>query len=212
MTAGRRTTLTGARDGDGAMVEPYPREDSMITSRTTWWVPVGPALMLVGYLAPGEWAGFFGLLSTPFLLVTVTVAAAAGRAFAPRAAVVALAGLVANIVGLAALHGIELAGAGDVSDDLTAQPAGILLAILFFGGNLVGSVALVWAQLRTRTLPRWVPMLNIAAVVGDFAIPDGASPVVKSAGIALFVVWSVALAVALHGTSARVLMREEMAR
>ncbi|MCY1138045.1 hypothetical protein OWR29_08555 [Actinoplanes sp. Pm04-4] len=57
-----------------------------------------------------------------------------------------------------------------------------------------------------------MPALNIAAAAGDFAIPDGAPQLVKSAGITLFLIWSVALAVALHGTSARVPMPEEMAR
>lgn len=127
----------------------------------------------------------------------------------------ALAGLVCNIVGLAALHGLEAAqllldraGADHTTttaafDALTDLPVGKLELVLFLGGNLIGSAALIWAQFRTRTLPWHVPILNVLGLAADVAIPDEAPPAVKAAGISLFVIWSVALAFAIRRPSRR---------
>jgi hypothetical protein len=122
-------------------------------------------------------------------------------------------------VGLAALHGIEaielvLAKSGmdkaadQAFDGFTSIPPGQLEVVLFFGGNLIGSAALIWAQFRTATLPWRVPVLNLAAVAADFTMPDGAPPAVKSAGMLLFATWSVALALAVrHPVQRRPLRR-----
>jgi hypothetical protein len=200
---------------------------SRTRDRAAILLPIGPLIMLAGYIALNvegddarSWSIFFDLLSTPFLLVTVAIAAAASWRAAPRSSVVALAGLVANVIGLAALHGIEAfqlvleqsgmdpAAIQSAFDAFTTLPVGRLEVVLFFGGNLVGSAALLVAQFRTRTLPWRVPMLNLVAIAADLTIPDGAPPLVKSAGISLFVVWSVALAFAIKRPATRTPLRK----
>ena len=243
------TVLTGVRDGPTAIVEvrytqPNRKDPDMTTtvdaphqnvplvaSRTRTWaavlLPIGPLVMLAGYVVAigesqgaQEWAVFFDLLSTPFLLITVAIAAAASWRAAPRASGVALAGLVCNIIGLAALHGIEAfqlllekhgtdeAAIDAVFDAFTSLPVGQLEVVLFFVGHLVGSAALLWAQFRTPTLPWHVPILSLASIATDFAIPDTAPPLVKSAGISLFVVWSIALALAIRRPTQRTPLRK----
>lgn len=195
-------------------------------SRAAVLLPIGPLIMVAGYVAEyGQgsnaqgWSVFFDLLSTPFLLITITVAAAACWRATPRWSAVALAGVVCNIIGLAALHGIEAfqlvmeqsgmdkAAIESAFDAFAALPVGRLEVVLFFGGNLVGSAALIVAQFRTSTLPWRVPILNVLAVAADVTIPDSASPLVKSAGISLFVLWSVALAVAIKRPTPRAPLR-----
>jgi hypothetical protein len=200
---------------------------SRIRNRAAILLPIGPLIMLSGYVAQtGEgydarsWSLFFDLLSTPFLLITATVAAAVCWRAAPKTSVVALTGLVCNIIGLAALHGIEAiqlvlersgmeqAAIRSAFDSFTTLPVGRLEVVLFFGGNLVGSAALLVAQFRTCTLPWRVPILNLFAIAADFTIPDGAPPLVKSLGISLFVVWSVALALAIKRPVTRTPLRK----
>jgi hypothetical protein len=200
---------------------------SRTRNRAAILLPIGPLIMLAGYVALNNegydargWSIFFDLLSTPFLLITATIAAAACWRAAPRSSVVALTGLVCNIIGLAALHGIEAiqlvleqSGMDKVAiqsafDAFTTLPAGRLEVVLFFGGNLVGSAALLFAQFRTHTLPWRVPVLNLVAIAADFTIPDGAPPLLKSAGISLFVVWSIALAFAIKRPTTRTPLRK----
>jgi hypothetical protein len=207
------------------------QNEHLVSSRTrkraAALLPVGPLIMLAGYVAQQGnsydargWSVFFALLSTPFLLITVTVAAAACWRATPRWSVVALTGVVCNIIGLAALHGIEAvqlvmeksgmdkAAIDSAFDAFTTLPVGRLEVVLFFGGNLVGSAALLIAQFRTATLPWRVPIINLVAITADFTIPDGAPPLVKSAGISLFFVWSVALAVAIKRPAPRAPLRK----
>ncbi len=201
-------------------VDAPPREVGVVTSRTRTWaavlVPVGPLIMFAGYVATiragdtSGWPVFFALLSTPFLLITATVAAASCWRAAPRAAAIALAGLVSNIIGLAALHGIEASHlvlqrsgmdrtAIDAAfESFTSLPVGWLEVGLFFVGHLVGFVALLWAQFRNPALPWHVPILSLLFGVADFTIPDAAPAPVKAAGIALFVAWSITLALAIR--------------
>jgi hypothetical protein len=203
---------------------------SRTRNRAAALLPLGPLIMLAGYVAQHSngydarsWSVFFELLSTPFLLITITVAAAACWRATPRWSVVALTGVVCNIIGLAALHGIEAlqlvmehsgmdkAAIDAAFDTFTTLPVGKLEVVLFFGGNLVGSAALLVAQFRTPTLPWRVPILNLFAIAADFTIPDGSPPLVKSAGISLFVLWSIALAVAIKRPAARRPLRKRPA-
>src|SRR3954464_3791880 len=129
---------------------------SRTRTRAAVLLPIGPLIMLAGYVAAHgngydarSWSVFFDLLSTPFLLITATVAAAACWRAAPRSSVVALTGLVCNIIGLAALHGIEAlqlamehsgmdkAAIESAFDGFANLPVGRLEIVLFFGGNLV---------------------------------------------------------------------------
>lgn len=209
-----------------------PRQnEQLITSRTrnraAVLLPIGPLIMLAGYVAQHGngydargWSIFFDLLSTPFLLITATVAAAVCWRATPKWSVVALTGLVCNIIGLAALHGIEAiqlvmeqsgmdkAAIDSAFDAFTTLPVGRLEVVLFFGGNLVGSAALLVAQFRTPTLPWRIPLLNLVAIAADFTIPDSAPPLVKSAGISLFVLWSIALAIAIKRPTPRAPLRK----
>jgi hypothetical protein len=207
------------------------QNEHLVSSRTrnraAVLLPLGPLIMLAGYVAQQGngydargWSVFFELLSTPFLLITVTVAAAACWRATPRWSVVALTGVVCNIIGLAALHGIEAiqlvmeqsgmdkAAIDSTFDAFTTLPVGRLEVVLFFGGNLVGSAALIVAQFRTPTLPWRVPLLNLVAIAADFTIPDSAPPMVKSAGISLFVLWSIVLAVAIKRRTPRAPLRK----
>jgi hypothetical protein len=204
----------------------YP-VSSRTRNRAAILLPIGPLIMLAGYVAQqGQsfdargWSVFFDLLSTPFLLITITVAAAASWRATPRWSAVALTGVVCNIIGLAALHGIEAfqlameksgvdkAIVDSAFDTFANLPVGRLEIILFFGGNLVGSAALLVAQFRTSTLPWRVPILNLLAIAADFTIPDSAPPLAKSAGISLFVVWSIVLAVAIMRPTRRAPLRK----
>jgi|RhiMethySRZTD1v2_1073278.scaffolds.fasta_scaffold11329_4 uncharacterized membrane protein YgdD (TMEM256/DUF423 family) len=204
----------------------YP-VSSQTRNRAAILLPIGPLIMLAGYVAmqgkgydAQSWSVFFDLLSTPFLLITATIAAAASWRAAPRTSVVALTGLVCNIIGLAALHGMEAfqlvmehsgtdkAALDSAFEAFATLPVGLLEIVLFLGGNLVGSAALLLAQFRTSTLPWHVPILSLVAVAADFTIPDSAPPLVKSAGISLFVAWSIALAIAIRRPTQRAPLRK----
>ena len=187
----------------------------------TWAVvllPVGPLLTVAEAAIPhGEtdatgrgWSILAGLVSTPFLFATVAIAAAVSWRSSRRMAGIAFVALTVQLFGLAALHGIEafqLAATNDgisqadldhAMDGLLSIPPGPVFLVMFMGGLLVGSIALSWAEFRTRSITPAVPILMVVTSVLDMTIPDEAPAVVKTCGLGLFAAWSIVLAVSVH--------------
>ena len=127
-----------------------------------------------------SWSNAVGLLAVPFLIAAFGVMVTLCRRSAPRLAVTAGALLLCGMVGLAALHGYELAAQGltragertaavNVLDGNNLGPAGGMLLVLFIGGALFGTVALAIAMWQSPLVPRLAPVLLIAFVILDAA-------------------------------------------
>jgi hypothetical protein len=122
-----------------------------------------------------------GLLAIPFLIGGFGVMVALSRERSPRLAWTAAAFLTCAMVGLAAVHGLEMAAAGLVrSGDKAAAVAvldgndlaspGIVLFILFLGGAALGTLTIAAALWLSPLVPRAVPVLILLFAVLDFAV------------------------------------------
>ena len=128
-----------------------------------------------------------GLLAIPFLIGGFGVMVALSRESSRRLAWTAAAFLTCAMVGLAAIHGLEMSAAALVrggnpaaavsvrNGDNVGAP-GIVLFILFLGGAALGTLTIAAALWRSPLAPRIVPVLVLAFAVLDFAV---GSPVVS---------------------------------
>jgi hypothetical protein len=177
---------------------------------------IGPLLQAVEFLLAGEagdtptrvasWAAnpdriglsmASGLLAVPFLLGGIAVLVALTRSRSPRLAWAAGTLMTFAMVGLGAVHGFEMAAYGLVlSGDLTAAKAVldgsqlglpfVVLAIMFFGGAVLGTLTLATAMWRSPLVPRIAVVFILAFAVLDFAIGQGVvSHLVNLVGFAI---------------------------
>jgi hypothetical protein len=120
----------------------------------------------------------------PFLIGGAAVLVALTRGRSPRLAWVAGALMTFAMVGLGAVHGVEMAAYGLTrSGDLAAAKAVldasdlglpfVVLAVMFFGGAVFGTLTLAAATWRSPLVPRIVPVFMLAFGVLDFAIGQG---------------------------------------
>jgi hypothetical protein len=138
-----------------------------------------------------------GLLAIPFLLGGIAVLVALTRVRSPRLAWAAGTLMTFAMVGLAAVHGFEMAAYGlTLSGDLTAAKAVldgnqlslpfVVLVIMFFGGAVLGTLTLAAAVWRSPRVPRIALVFLLAFAVLDFALGQGVvSHLVNLAGFAI---------------------------
>jgi hypothetical protein len=119
-----------------------------------------------------------------FLIGGFSVLVALTRARSSRLAWAAAACLACAMVGLAAVHGYELAGysltrAGNLAaaqavltGDHLGLPGAVFL-VLFLGGATLGTLALAAAVWRSPLVPRIVTPCLLAFAVLDFALGQG---------------------------------------
>jgi hypothetical protein len=121
-----------------------------------------------------------GLAAVPFLLAGFAVVLRVAWVHSRRLSVVSGVFLVAAMVGLAAIHGVEMtafaaATGGDraaavslLAGDHVVAPM-IVLLVMFLGGALLGTLTLAAAIWRSPLLPRVAAVGVLAFVVLDFA-------------------------------------------
>ncbi len=141
-----------------------------------------------------------GLLAVPFLLGGVAVLVALTRGASPRLAWAAGTLMTFALVGLAAVHGYELAAYGLArSGDLAGATAvlngddlglpGPVLFLMFLGGAVLGTLTLAAAVWRSPLVPRVVAAFILAFAVLDFAAGWGfVSHLVNLAGLTIVAV------------------------
>jgi len=138
-----------------------------------------------------------GLLAIPFLLGGIAVLVALTRVYSPRLAWAAGSLMTFAMVGLAAVHGFELAAYGLTrSGDLAAAtsilngdnvglPGGVLF-VMFLGGAALGTLALAAAVWRSPLVPRIAALFILAFAVLDFVMGQGVvAHLVNLAGFAI---------------------------
>jgi hypothetical protein len=135
--------------------------------------PTASALTMIG-----------DLLTVPTMLAFAVVLLLLTRPWSSRVAWTGTVAMVLQIGALGSVAGMELLGAVLVQDGLpvetvqhgmdgiTSNPAGVVLAILFFPTELVAFAALGAALWRTRWVPRAVPVLMWAFPLLDMATPN----------------------------------------
>ncbi|HWQ11611.1 MAG TPA: hypothetical protein VNL77_02360 [Roseiflexaceae bacterium] len=145
-----------------------------------------------------------GMLAVPFLIGGFAVLVALTRARSPRLAWTAGTFLTFAMVGLAVVHGYELAAYGLTrSGDLAAATAalngdhlglpGVVFFVMFLGGAILGTLALAAAVWRSPLVPRIVAVCILAFAVLDFALGQGVvGHLVNLAGFAIAAVAVVA--------------------
>jgi hypothetical protein len=185
----------------------HPAMAYPITGRTRWAAATllitGAALQVVEFLLENPkddntarvayWAQHLtrigvsesvGLLAVPFLIGGFAVAIALTRRRSPRLAWIAACFLTCAMVGLAAVHGVEMTAYGLVRAGNTAAAVtalngndlglpGPVLLVLFLGGAVLGTLTLIGAEWRSPLVPRVVPMFVLAFVVLDLALGWG---------------------------------------
>jgi hypothetical protein len=138
-----------------------------------------------------------GLLAVPFLLGAIAVLVALTRGSSPRLAWAAGALMTFAMVGLGAVHGLEMAAYGlTLSGDLSAAKAVldgsqlglpfVVLLVMFFGGAVLGTLTMAAAVWRSPLVPRIAVVFMLAFAVLDFALGQGVvSHLVNLAGFAI---------------------------
>jgi hypothetical protein len=125
-----------------------------------------------------------GVLAVPFLIGGVAVLVALTRAYSPRLAGAAAVFMTFAMVGLAAVHGYELAAFGLAqSGDIAAATAalnadslgapGMVMLVMFLGGAALGTLALAAAMWRSPRVPRIAVLFTLAFAVLDFVLGWG---------------------------------------
>lgn len=146
-----------------------------IPDRLAWWVE-HPTRIGIAQAA--------GLLALPFLVGGFLVIGRLCLPHSRRVTTAAVSLLVAAMIGLGAIHGLEmttnwLAQAGDIEQATMVQAAadpgiaGIALMVMFMGGALFGMVLLNVALWRSRFVPRVVVPFTVGFVVLDFFVGWG---------------------------------------
>jgi hypothetical protein len=149
--------------------------DLEIPDRLAWWVehPIRIGI-----------AQAVGLLALPFLVGGFLVIGRLCLEHSRRVATAAVSLLVAAMVGLGAIHGLEmttnwLAQDGAIEQATMVQAAadpgiaGITLMVMFLGGALFGMVLLNVALWRSRFVPRVAVPFTVGFVVLDFFLGRG---------------------------------------
>src|SRR5262245_55809802 len=138
-----------------------------------------------------------GLLAVPFVLGGIAVLVALTRGSSPRLAWLAGTLMTFAMVGLGAVHGFEMAAYGlTLSGDLSAARAlldsnllglpFVVLAIMFFGGAVLGTLTLAAAIWRSPLVSRIAVVFLLAFAVLDFALGQGVvSHLVNLVGFAI---------------------------
>jgi hypothetical protein len=179
----------------------------IFTGTARWLIAVvlimGPLLQAIEFvLAGGEkdnearvafWSAFpsqtglsmaSGLLAVPFLLGGIAVIIALTRTHSRRLAWLAGAFMTAAMVGLAAVHGYELAAFGlalagnptGATSVLNAESLGLpgaVLLLLFLGGAVLGTLTLAIVAWRSPYIPRIVVLFMLGFAILDFAASQG---------------------------------------
>jgi hypothetical protein len=125
-----------------------------------------------------------GTLAIPFLIGAVLMMWRLARAQSPKLATIAASALMCAMVGLSAIHGLELAAsmalkaghrpaAATILDGTNVGLPGAVLFVLFLGGALLGTVTMDIALWRSRFVPRLAVVFAVAFIVFDFAIGWG---------------------------------------
>jgi hypothetical protein len=128
-----------------------------------------------------------GLLAVPFLIGGVAVLVALTRVHTRGLAWAAAGLLTCGMVGLAGIHGFEMAAfsvakgdherlAVSILDGTDVGLPGAVLLVLFLGGAVLGTLALLWPLWRSPWLPRVVVLFILGFAVLDFAL---SSPLVS---------------------------------
>jgi hypothetical protein len=128
-----------------------------------------------------------GLLAVPFLLGGFAVMLAVTRRHSPRLSAAAAAALVAAMVGLAGVHGVEMTAFAQATSGQVPAAVSVLdgehvvapfvaLLLLFLGGAVVGTLLLAAAIWRSPLLPRAAALGVVAFAALDFAV---STPVVS---------------------------------
>ncbi|MGH8971474.1 MAG: hypothetical protein ACRDV1_16160, partial [Actinomycetes bacterium] len=143
-----------------------------------------------------------GLLAVPFLIGGFAVLVVLCLDRSPRLARTAAVFLTFAMVGLAAVHGLELAAYGLTRSGDTAAAVSVLeledpglpgavLFVTFLAGAAFGTLALVAAMWWSPLLPRVVPFLVLGFAVLDFALGFGLVAHLVNVAAAAVVAWAV---------------------
>jgi hypothetical protein len=150
------------------------------------------------------WSMAAGILAVPFLLGGFAVMVMLSRRTSPRLAWSAGVLLTMAMIGLAALHGLELAAFGLAkSGDLTAAvsvlegedlgPPGAVMFVMFLAGAALGVLALIAATWRSPLVPRILPVGILAFAVLDFALGYGRVAHLVGAVNGIVLAWAVVI-------------------
>ncbi len=162
-------------------------------ARLDWWT-AHPDRM--------DWSQAAGLLAIPFLIGGFLVMTRLARSHSRRLTGVAVVALTGAMTGLAAIHGVELAARWALLDGNRAiatailegsdlRLPGIVLAVLFFGGALLGTVTINVALWRSPYVPRVAVLLGVAFIALDLVAGLGRLGHAASLGAGLVLAWAV---------------------
>ncbi|HEU4423544.1 MAG TPA: hypothetical protein VFR67_13515 [Pilimelia sp.] len=147
--------------------------------------PQGDAAARLAYWSANaariEWSQAAGVAAIPFLIGGFAVIVALAQRASRRVAWTAASLLTLAMVGLAAVHGFEMAAyalmrSGDPAAALallTTDELGVggaVLFVMFLGGAVFGIIALCVAMWRSPLVPRIAPVLVLAFAVLDFGV------------------------------------------
>lgn len=149
-----------------------------------------------------EWSAAAGILAVPFLIAGFAVMVALSRRASRWLAWTSAALLTLAMVGLAAIHGLELAAyllAADgrtdaavlVLDGENPGVAGAVLFVMFLAGVAFGILTLVAATWRSPLVPQAVPVLLLAFAVLDFGFGYGLVAHLVNVGTGLALGWAI---------------------
>jgi hypothetical protein len=144
----------------------------------------------------------FGLLAVPFLIGGLAVLVTLSRRTSQRLAWVAAGLLTCAMVGLAAIHGLELAAygltrAGDRAAAVAVLDAedlalpGAVLITMFLLGALFGTITLAVVTWRSPLVPRAVPVFILAFAVLDLVLGFGLVAHLVAVAGGLTLAWAV---------------------
>jgi hypothetical protein len=168
-----------------------PNEDS--AERVAYWADHATRV---------GWSMTFGILAVPFLLGGFAVLVALSLRTSRRLSWAAATLLTFAMVGISAIHGLELAAYGLTrAGDHTAAvavldaedvglPGGVLF-VMFLSGALFGVLTLVAATWRSPLVPRAVPVLILTFGVLDFGLGFGLVAHLVNVLAGLAVAWAV---------------------
>ncbi len=162
-------------------------------TRVQWWLAHGTRLELSQTL---------GLVAVLLLLIGTGVLWLLTRTDSRRVAAAAALLTVSAMVGLAAVHGIEMAAhwaaqsqgeqaALSILDVTSPGVAGITGFIMFLPAAVIGNLLMAVAIWRSRFVPRPVAWLVLAFVVLDFVAQQGVISHAATCAQGLLLAWAV---------------------
>ena len=143
-----------------------------------------------------------GLLAIPLLIGSFWCTALLTREHSRRLTALAMAMLTCGMVGLADIHGVEMAAnwlaqGGGSDAALTVleveQPGvpGVVMLVLFLVGVMVGTLVLLVALVRSAYVPRLAPVFLLAFMVLDFAAAMGLAGHLAGLAMGVVLAWAV---------------------